>query len=113
MRLKFIAALLVFAQASFLQASFAQTAPDWRTALHDLYLYEVAFDACKDVTPSAADMLRLEAAIAYVEEKTGLEEDELDELFGTVERDAEKVDEFCKQMADAVARVRALPESYR
>lgn len=112
MHLKFVAALLIFAQAS-VHVSFAQTTPDWRTALHDLYRYDVAFDACKDVTPSAADMLRLEAAISYVEEKTALAEDELDELYGTVERDAEKVSEFCKQMADAVARVRALPESYR
>ena len=113
MRLKLIAASLVFTQMFLGQASFAQMTPDWRTALHDLYRYEVAFDACKDVTPSASDMLRLEAAVAYVEEKTGLEEDELDELFATVERDAENVSEFCKQFADAVARVRALPESYR
>ncbi len=94
-------------------SAFAQTEAYWRTALHDLYRYDMAFDACKEVTPSAAEMLSLEAAIAYVEEKTGLEEDELDELYSVVEREAAKVTEFCKQWADAVARVQALPPDYR
>ena len=74
MRLKVLAILMLCAPSAF-----AQTEAYWRTALHDLYRYDMAFDACKEVTPSAAEMLSLEAAIAYVEEKTGLEEDELDE----------------------------------
>lgn len=108
MRLKLLAVLLLCAPGAF-----AQTESYWRTALHDLYRYDVAFDACKEVTPSAAEMLRLEAAIAHVEEKTGLQEDELDELYGVVEGEAANMAEFCKQWADAVARVQALPPDYR
>lgn len=108
MRLKILAVLLLCAPAAF-----ARTEADWRATLHDLYRYDMAFDACKEVTPSAADMLKLETAIAHVEEKSGLEEDELDELYGDVEREASKVAEFCAQWADAVARVRALPPDYR
>lgn len=112
MRLKPVAALISVAYILMAQASFAQT-PDWRATLTDLYRYDMAFDSCKDVTPNAADFLRLEAAITHVEEKSALAEDELDELYETIERAAANVDEFCKQTADAVARVRALPESYR
>ena len=108
MRLKILAVLMLCAPGAF-----AQTEAYWRTALHDLYRYDIAFDACKDVTPSAAEMLRLEAAIAHVEEKSALEEDELDELYGVVEHEAANVPEFCKQWADAVARVQALPPDYR
>ncbi len=108
MRLKILAVLMLCASGAS-----AQTQAHWRTTLHDLYRYDIAFDACKDVTPSAAEMLRLEAAIAHVEVKTGLEEDELDELYGVVEREAANVTEFCKQWADAVARVQALPPDYR
>jgi hypothetical protein len=51
-------------------AALAQSAPDWRAVLVDLYSIDTAFDACKAVTPSASDLLRLEAAIAHVEEKS-------------------------------------------
>lgn len=108
MRLTLIAA--VFLSAS---AAFAQPAPDWRAVLNDLYRIDVAFDACKDVTPTASEFLRLEAAISYVEEASGLEEDALDELYGEIEREAAALDEFCKRMGDAVDRLRAVPESYR
>ena len=108
MRMKLLAVLLLCSPGAF-----AQTEAYWRTALHDLYRYDIAFDACKNVTLSAAEMLRLEAAIAHVEEKTGLEEDELDELYGVVEREAADVPQFCQQWADAVARVQALPPDYR
>lgn len=112
MRLKPVAAFISVAFVCLAQASFAQ-APDWRATLTDLYRYDMAFDSCKDVAPNAADFLRLEAAITYVEEKSALAEDELDELYETIERAAANTDEFCKQNGDAVARVRALPESYR
>jgi hypothetical protein len=112
MRLKPVAAIIFLSCVFMTQASLAQT-PDWRAVLQDLYRYDMAFDACKDVTPSAADFLRLEAAITYVEEKSTLAEDELDELYDTIERAAANTDVFCKESADAVARVRALPESYR
>ena len=105
--LVFAAALLHAAAAS------AQPAPEWRNVLVDLYRIDVAFDACKAVTPAASDMLRLESAISYVEEKSSIEEDELDELYGDVEREAEPLADFCARMSDAVARVRALPNEYR
>ncbi|MFN3891798.1 MAG: hypothetical protein ACK4MV_15485 [Beijerinckiaceae bacterium] len=108
MRFPVLAAMLFCASAAL-----AQQAPDWRATLEEHYRIDIAFDACKDVTPSAADMLRLEAAIAYVEEKSGLAEDELDEMYGDAERDAVKLDEFCKRMADAVARVQNIPKDYR
>lgn len=108
MRLKILAVLMLCAPSAL-----AQTEAQWRSTLHDLYRYDMAFDGCKEVTPAAADMLRLEAAIAHVEEKTGLEEDELDELYGVVEREASNVAEFCKQWADAVARVQALSPDHR
>jgi hypothetical protein len=94
-------------------AALAQPAPDWRAVLVDLYSIDTAFDACKAITPSASDLLRLEAAIAHVEEKSGLGEDELDALYDSVENEAGQLTEFCQRMADAVARVRNIPPDYR
>ncbi|MBX9760902.1 MAG: hypothetical protein K2Y29_19145 [Beijerinckiaceae bacterium] len=105
MRLLVFAAVILHA----LNAS-AQTEPDWRALLDDLYRIDMAFDACKDVTPSAADMLRLEGAITYVEEKTGLEDDDLDEIYGTIERESLANESFCDEMSDAVERMRAAPQ---
>jgi hypothetical protein len=93
--------------------AFAQAPQDWRAALHDLYRIEAAFDACKSLAPSAGDRLRLESAVAYVEDKTGLDEDELDELYEAVEREAEDATAFCKTMEDAVARVQKIPPGFR
>ena len=108
--MKFLPVLLV-AVASV--AAHAQAAPDWRAVLMDLYRIDMAFDACKNVTPAGADMIRLETVIAYVEEKSGYEEDELDELYGDVEREAAAPDEFCARMSDAVTRLQAVPQEYR
>lgn len=108
MRTTVISAALLLATAVF-----AQPAPDWRSTLGDLYRLDVAFDVCKDMKPSTSDMLRLESAIAYVEKRVGLEEDELDELFDDVEREAAQPAAFCESMADAVARVRKIPQDYR
>lgn len=86
---------------------------DWRATLHGLYRIESAFEACKSLTPSAADRLRLEAAVDYVEGKTGLDEDELDELYEAVEREAKDAARFCKNMQDAVEQVQKIPPGYR
>ena len=94
-------------------AALAQTTPDWRAALTDLYRIDKAFDACKNLAPSASDILRLEEAIAHVEGESGLEEDELDDLYDEVERAAEPVAQFCERMADALARVQKIPPEYR
>lgn len=101
--------------ATFLSAAaaLAQPAPDWRAALVDLYRIDLAFDVCKEVTPSAADMLRLEQAISFVEDKTSLGEDELDDIYGDVEGEAVQLADFCKRMADSVARVQNIPPDYR
>jgi ribosomal protein S13 len=81
--------------------------------LDELYRIDMAFDACKGVTPTAGDMLRLETTIAFVEEKTGFEEDELDELYGLIEREAIAGGDFCMRMTDAVERLRAIPQDHR
>ena len=103
--------LMIFAAIAFHAATaWAQPAPDWRALLDELYRIDMAFDACKDVTPTASDMLRLEAAIAFVEEKTDLEDDDLDEIYGGIEREALEDSGFCERMADAVARLHAVPQ---
>jgi hypothetical protein len=105
---------LVFAAVMFhAAAASAQPAPDWRAILADLYRIDVAFDVCATITPAASDMLRLEGAIAYVEEKSSLEEDELDELYGEMERESAPLADFCARMSDSIARVQALPNEYR
>ena len=88
--------------------------PDWRELLPRYYRFDVAFDTCDDARPSGADMVRLETIIAYVERRTGLSEDALDELYATIEYEAEADKEtFCQETADAVAGVRATPENWR
>lgn len=88
--------------------------PDWRELLPRYYRFDVAFDTCDEARPSGADMVRLETIIAYVERRTGLSEDALDELYATIEYEAEADKEaFCQEAADAVAGVRATPEDWR
>ncbi|HEY8579116.1 MAG TPA: hypothetical protein VIL72_04465 [Beijerinckiaceae bacterium] len=88
--------------------------PDWRELLPRYYRYDVAFDSCDEVRPSGGDMLRLEAIIDYVERRTGLSEDALDELYATIEYEAEADKEgFCRDAGDAVQGVRETPESWR
>ena len=88
--------------------------PDWREILPRYYRFDVAFDSCDEARPSGADMVRLETVIAYVERRTGLSEDALDELYATIEYEAEADKEaFCQETADAVAGVRATPEDWR
>jgi hypothetical protein len=105
--------LWAFAATFASAAALGQPAPDWRAALVDLYRIDIAFDACNEVKPSAADLLRLEGAISFLEEKSALEEDELDDVYGDVEAEAAQLPEFCKRMADAVARVKNIPPEYR
>ncbi len=107
MRMLFAAALLTLA----LPAQ-AQT-PDWRSALLDLYRIDMAIDACPQAKPSAADLQRLEAAIDYVEEKTGLGEDDLDEAYGEIESEAAELPAFCKRMAEIRERIQKIPQGYR
>jgi hypothetical protein len=88
--------------------------PDWRELLPRYYRFDVAFDTCDEARPSGADMVRLETIIAYVERRTGLSEDALDELYATIEYEAEADKEgFCQELTDAVAGVRATPEDWR
>jgi hypothetical protein len=105
MRLIVFAAILLHSATAW-----AQPAPDWRALLDEVYRIDMAFDACKDVTPTAGDMLRLEALINFVEERTDLEDDDLDEIYGGIEREALENAEFCERMANAVERLRAIPQ---
>lgn len=108
MRLLVFAAIVLHAVSAS-----AQSEPDWRALLDELYRIDMAFDACKDVTPTADDMLRLEGAIAFVEEKTDLDEEDLDEIYGAIERNALADAAFCDQMSNAVERMRAVPQEPR
>jgi hypothetical protein len=110
MRLIIFAAVLFHAANAWAQP---EPKPDWRAMLDELYRIDMAFDVCKGVTPTAGDMLRLETAIAFVEEKTEFEEDELDEIYGDIEREALAGADFCGRMTDAVERLRAVPQDYR
>lgn len=108
MRLLVFAAIILHAVSAS-----AQSEPDWRALLDELYRIDMAFDACKDVTPTASDMLRLEGAITFVEERTGLDEEDLDVIYGAIERKALGDAGFCDQMSDAVARLRAVQQEPR
>lgn len=106
--------MMIFA-AAIVHASLAsaQPAPDWRATLVELYAAEIAFDFCKTLTPSGHDLLRLEAAIVHVEVRTELPDKDLDAIFQSVEFDSVSEPGFCRRMADASARVQAIPEDYQ
>lgn len=106
--------MMIFA-AAIAHASLAgaQPATDWRATLAELYAAEIAFDFCKTLTPTGHDLLRLEAAIVHVEVRTELPDKELDAIFRSVEFDAISEPGFCRRMADASARIQALPEDYQ
>ncbi|MDB5572258.1 MAG: hypothetical protein JWN93_3441 [Hyphomicrobiales bacterium] len=91
--------------------SFAQPS-SWRDVLNLYYRYDVAFDGCDAVQPGASEMLRLERAIEAAEANSGLTEDALDEAYSQVEYEAEADKAaFCAEMADAVQRVRDIPDN--
>ena len=81
----------------------------WRDALIGYYRFDVALDACSGVAPSGEDVSLLESAIADAERRSGLSEDALDELYATIEFEAD-VDSnaFCAESADALTKVRAI-----
>ena len=81
----------------------------WRDALIGYYRVDVALDACSGVAPSGEDVNLLETAIAEAERRSGLSEDALDELYATIEFEAD-VDSsaFCTQSAVALTKVRAI-----
>jgi hypothetical protein len=110
----FARAALAALAAGAIASAAAQTGPDWRATLEKYYRYDVAFDHCGQVAPEARDMLRLENAIAFGERASGLEEDYLDAIYASVERQAHgEPASFCADMEDAVAAVRALPQDHR
>ncbi len=87
---------------------------EWRDVLTLYYRYDIAFESCDEVQPSAADMLRLERAIERAEAQSGLTEDALDEAYSRIEYDAEADKSvFCQGMVDAVQRVRDIPDDRR
>lgn len=89
-------------------------ATDWSEVLNRYYRYDVAFEACKDLKPSEDDLKRLERAISFVEVKSKLSEEELDERYSALEYESEADTEgFCQEAADSLAGLRATPEDWR
>ena len=81
----------------------------WRDALAGYYRFDVALDACSSLAPSGEDVSMLETAIAEAERRSGLSEDALDELYATIEYEANvDANGFCNESGDALTKVRAI-----
>lgn len=79
----------------------------WRDALIGYYRFDVALDACGDVQVSGEDVRLLESAISDAERRSGLPEEAMDELYATMEYEADAdPDRFCAESAEAITKVR-------
>lgn len=80
----------------------------WRDALIGYYRFDVALDTCGDVRVSGEDVRLLESAITEAERRSGLTEEAMDELYASMEYEADADDDrFCAESAEAITKVRA------
>ena len=85
-----------------------------RDMIERLYKIEQAFFVCDGLRMTGADLIKLDDAIAEIEESTVIPAGELQAMYEQVERAAQDAsDVFCDEMSGAAGEIRAIRVSTR